>query len=818
MFVSIWSDLGHAVRSLAKAPAFTVVCVVTLGIGMAPVIAIHYGLRAFTTPPPGVSTEGLVELVTARVGPRPATDRWSYADFTDLRDARTGVSMTGWAAGGSDVILPASEVKTTVETMFVSSNYFRTIGVALTRGPGFHDTTDPVVIVGDTFWKNRLASDPDVVGKAITVSGVPHVIAGIGPDRFGGHLPFQDAELFLPLERHPALLADHTARFDRSKVWVRIHGRLSTGAGVAPASAAVAAFTSQLAREYPATNELRAGVVAPYHPIGNLEGEDLPILMVAWHAMAVVPLVVVCLNVSGMVQVRSAMRERELSIRQAIGATRGRLIQHLLAEAVVLAAAGGTLASLVLFSLPPAVSWLVGEPLPAQFEEALSVDLPMFATGAGLCLATSLLFGWLPAARFSRPAIMTVLKDEAGGGGVRAGRAHRLTSALQVAIAVPLLVLSFMSLERARATAAADLGFAADLLVAAPVPSGLQIRQVRDNLVAAPGVAGVTIADGLPLDFRYRIASVSTDADANGAPKSSAAHVTRIGDGYLHTMGIALLAGRTFTPGDAAGAALVTLVSKTLADRLFPGGLALGQPLTFSTRNDSTRTPQTLTIVGVTADFPTSQMTTEREQLLLPLAQHPVVDKDGVPVSDDRSGAAMLMIVARGAAGESTAKVTAALENAIRAVDRDADRGDVVTGVSLRQQSIDDFLNVVGFGAIAGGVALLLAALGIYGVVGLMVSTRTREIAVRVTLGASRPRVIGMILFDVVKLVAPGVAVGVGLTATLVQLDGGVLISNLETLAYVAGGAIAILTAVVASLAPARRAASVDPMVAMRSA
>jgi len=153
----------------------------------------------------------------------------------------------------------------------------------------------------------------------------------------------------------------------------------------------------------------------------------------------------------------------------------------------------------------------------------------------------------------------------------------------------------------------------------------------------------------------------------------------------------------------------------------------------------------------------------------------------------------------------------------MRDVDPDFDRASVVTGVWLRQQSMDDFLNQSAFGGISGGVALLLAALGIYGVVGLMVSTRTREIAVRVTLGASRSRVIGMILFDVVKLVAPGVAVGLLIPAVLLRLEGGVAVSTIEPLAYVAGAAIAILTAVLASLAPARRAASVQPMVAMRS-
>jgi predicted permease len=826
MLTHLWRDLIHACRSLARARAFTIVCVATLGIGLTPVIGIQYWARVFTTPPATVNTEGLVELITTRVGPRAPTDKWSYPDYVDLRDAGTGMSITGWVKGGSEVTLPASG-NVTLPTMFVSSNYFQTIGVALARGSGFaeKDPAEPLVIPGYQFWQRRLAADPDIVGKTLTVNGVPHVVAGIAADGFTGHVPLLDTELFLPLERHPSLLGDNNARFNRSKEWVHIHGRLSAGTGVAQASAAVSARTAQLAKEHAATNELRAGVVAPYHTLGNIEGENMNVVLTVWNVMTALPLLVVCLNVSGMVQVRSAMRERELTIRQAIGSSRGRLIQHLLAESVVLAAIGGTLASLLLFNIPPLVSWWLGEPLPVEFEQALRVDVRMIAITAGLCLATSLVFGWLPALRFSRPMIMTVLKDEAGTSGVRAGRFHRLTAALQVAIAVPLLILSFTSLERVRATATMTLGFAADQLYAAPVEldttpgqdTGFQLRRLRDTLANASGVAAVTIADGLPLDFRYRLARVSTQTEANAAATIVFAHTTRVGEGYLDTMGIPLLRGRGFTTDDAAGTEMVTVISKALADRLFPTGEPIGQRITYGSPEGQDKAPRTLTIVGVTADFPTSQMSTDREQLLLPLAQHPDVVRNSVPVSDDRSGTPMVMLIARSAPGEPALKLTAALENTIREHHPKFDRAGIVTGVWLRQNSMDDFLNASAASGISGGVSLLLAALGLYGVVGLMVTTRMREIAVRVTLGASRLRVIGMILFDVVKLVAPGVAVGALLTAALTRLEGGVTISNVEPLAYVAGAAIALLTALLSGLAPARRAASVQPIVAMRS-
>jgi ABC-type antimicrobial peptide transport system permease subunit len=282
-------------------------------------------------------------------------------------------------------------------------------------------------------------------------------------------------------------------------------------------------------------------------------------------------------------------------------------------------------------------------------------------------------------------------------------------------------------------------------------------------------------------------------------------------------MGIPLVRGRGFAAEDGAGAEPVTIVSKPLADRLVPGGDVIGKILMFGA---DPKTQQALTIVGVTADFPTAQMSTTREQLLLPFAQHPGVNWDSVAVVDDKSSAAHVMLIARSASGEQPKTVTTALENIARELDPEFQPTVMVTGTGLREFSMNDFLTQSAVAAVAGGVILLLAALGIYGVVGLMVATRTREIAVRAALGATRSRLLVMIIRDVVTLVLPGTIVGVGLTIVLNRINAenmGVSLSNAEPIAYVVGPAIAVLVAVIASLAPARRAASVPPMVAMRS-
>jgi putative ABC transport system permease protein len=814
MLSNIWNDLIHAGRSLAKARAFTFVCVVSLGIGTAPVIAIPYLSRVLTITPPGVNTEGLVEIDTTRVGPRAATDTWSYPDYVDLRDANTGTALVGWTYGQSAV------KKESARTMFVSTNYFQTIGVTLFRGPGFSATAEPAVILGYRYWQNHFVSDPDIIGKTLTLDDVPHVVVGIAPEGFDGHVTGNgQVAVFLPLESHPRF---RTAGADRSKEWVLIHGQLKPGVAVTQASAAVSAVTSSLAKQYPSTNENRAGIAAPYDPYGNLVKSRLAVIQAVGLTLTGMVLLVVCLNISGMVQVRSAMRERELAIRQAIGATRRQLIQYLLSEAIIMAGLGAILASLVLFNLPALRSLLTDDPLPPQVQEVLKFNLPTVGFAVGLCLLTSLVFGLLPALRFSRPVILSALKDDVGVGGRRVGRVQRVTAALQVAIAVPLIVMSGIQLDRVRSTASADLGFAEDLLYAVPLKvddtkianADSRIRRVRDDLARANGVAAATLADGLPLDNRDHGARTALQPAVNEAPKFVQVHVTRVDNDYLNTMGIPLLRGRGFAADDRAGADLVTIISKTLAEELLPNaeaGQAIGKRLIFG--NDE-KAMQTLTVVGVSGDFPTAQMISPREQLLLPLAQ---------PSQE-------LFLIARSRPGEPPQKMTATLENAERDFspeNRAFGYGDdgaayptVVTGAWLRRNSMDGFLRSSAVAAGAGSIILTLSALGVYGVVGLMVATRTRELAVRSVLGASRRRVLGMVLFDVVKLVLPGVVVGLILTAAFVRLNGenmGIPLSNVEYLSYVVGAAVAVLVAVVASLAPARRAASVQPMVAMRS-
>jgi hypothetical protein len=372
----------------------------------------------------------------------------------------------------------------------------------------------------------------------------------------------------------------------------------------------------------------------------------------------------------------------------------------------------------------------------------------------------------------------------------------------------------------------ADFGFPTDGLAAARLPApvgpereaGFSIRRVRDNLQQASGVRSVAVAEGMPIDFDYRVFRVASTDQAEFV----SAQVTRVGENFLETIGAPLRRGRTITAEDRIMAASVAVISEPLAQQLFPATEPIGERVTV-TFEDSRE--EEFTIVGVSADFATSQLSTERPQILLPL---PDLAAGGLAKAD--APAPRVYLIARGAAGDEP-QLKAALENVLRELGVEPLPGvafpGIVTGQDLVEKSLGDLLSesmAVGF---AGGLVLVLAALGIVGVVGFMVATRTRELAVRMALGATRLSVFGLMLSDVVKLVIPGVAGGLVLAAVLIRTMEDVMgtpltlgptpLGVMEPLIYAGASAIAISVAILAGLPAARRATSVQPMVAIRS-
>ena len=818
-------DLVHAMRRLARARTFTAVCVTSLGLGMSVVIGILLFMRTMLGTPPGVQEDGLVELVVRASGQLRAqagsdiVDHWSYPDFLDVRAAAPGMTTTGWSRG-EGLFRPAIEAPPVpLATAYVSSNYFSTVGVPLALGPGFTPADDASVapaeaVIGYRTWQLRFESDPAVVGRPIVVNGAEFVVVGVAPPRFRGHIGDMDEphdELWLPLSRHPRLVAQENARSDRSSGWIRVIGRLSPGVSLGAVDASVQAAMTALAAQHPTTNRERSGSVEPYTPAGARLRAQVGFARLVILAMSAMVLLVVGLNVSGMMLVRGAISQRETAIRHAVGASRWRLVRHHLSESLVVAILGGAFASTLLFIGPRAMAWAFG--LWGPWLDLFRPDAWLAVQCVALCLVTSLVLGGLPAIRFSRPSIVTALKNDSAGGGRRVGRLQRLTAAAQAGLAVPLLVMAGVQFDQARVAAGADVGFqpqglyAASLNLAAIAATESERRQfletAQDTLGRASGVSRASVGDGVPLDFIYRNTRVAREGDDTFAT----VHTTRVSPGYLETIGTRLLAGRAIEAGDRADAERVVVLSAPLAQQLFPAGDALGQRVAIAQTADR---QQTFTVVGISADLVSTQMGNPRPQLFLSIAQEPVES---------------VMLLARGTASDTAVRdaFRMAIAEGLRATSSRLGPDDVFrevsTGERLIENSRSDFLTSSGVAGLAAAVALVLTALGVYGVIAFMVATRTREIGVRVALGATRARVLRGVLGQALTLVVPGISGGMLLAVAWVRLTDPAWypLGGVEPLVYAFAATTALAVATIAGMPSAHRAAAIPPIVAMKA-
>jgi predicted permease len=824
------SDLRHAARTLVRARAFTAVCVTSLGLGMGVVILILVFMRMVLGTPPGVKDEGLVEVVVRPTGQLLAqageaiVETLSYPDYLDIRQT-PGLVMTGWNYGEALFQPPDQSPAVPIPTMFVSSNYFSTIGIGLPLGRGFSQADDASraeaeAVLSHRVWQVRFGSDPNIIGRTITVNRTDYVVVGVGPEKFRGHIGGLDdayTQLWLPLSHHPRLDAEE-ARSQRDVNWVRIVARLNPGTTLPQADAAVQSAMAALAERHPSTNQEKIGGVEPYFPSGASERAQVNVGRMMIFGLAGIVLLVVGLNISGMMLVRSAMRERDLAIRSAMGAGRWRLVRHHLTEALMLALFGGAFASAVVFAGPMAVAWATDSWGP--WLDLFRPDLWIILQCIGLCFVTSLVLGLLPAIRFSRTSVIDALKNDSKGGGRRVGRLQRFTAAAQAGIAVPFLVICGLQFDAAREAALTDTGFQPQGLYAARLnlpaitkseeERRLFLRALQDNLANAPGVSLASIGDGIPLDFIYRNSRVRVE----GQPEFVTAHTTRVTPGYLETIGTPLLAGRTIDATDRDGSEPVVLLSEPLAQELFPSGNAVGQRIDVTLAGDE---PQPHTVVGITGDLVSTQLGNPRPQLFLPLAQQP---------------ANAVLLIARGRPSDPS--IRGAFDNAIadglRLIGhQDARRQasgepsahfrELITGEGQIEASRQDLLTSSGVGGAAAAVALALTALGVYGVIAFMVATRTREIGVRVALGASRGRVLRDVLGDALKLVVPGIAGGLLLAVAWVRLvdPGWYPLGGVEPAVYTFAAVTALVVAAVAGIPSARRAAAVQPMEAMRA-
>jgi len=802
---ALLQDLRFGIRSLRKHLGLTFVAVLSLGLGIGANTTVFTWLNAFVLRPlPAVPDFGQLVAVNTRA---PNGDAWSvsYPSLRDWREKSTSLDIAGSAMRQFGMRGEGGTIERTWGAL-TSGNYFEVLGIrpALGRMLSLRDEQErlPVVVLGYSFWRRRFAGDSAVIGRHLVLNGADLTIVGVAAPRFGGTIIGLRFDLFLPVTLQP-LLMGYNSLDNRGNEWLDGVARLRPGVSISQAHAELDALARQIAAAVGDTDARNGVLVRPTTAEGA--ASFLKPVFLALLGITAVVLLIACANVANLLLARAIARRREIGIRLAMGANRLRLVRQLLTEGLVLGLlAGGVGVVVSLWSGDLMMAFIPPSPFPIGLDITVSGRVLLFALA--VTLVTSLVFGLVPAIQATRPELVPTLKDEIGFG---AGHRSRLQSVLvvsQVALALVSLVCAGLFIRSLEASRNADLGFRdpQHLLV---ISSDLQLAGVRDSarpaqvqsllerLRALPGVEAASLTMNVPLGFGGS-ASMGVDAEGYTArpDENTSVEYQAVGSDYFRAMAIPLVRGRGIVETDVAGAQDVAVVNERFVARFWPGQDPIGKRFHQGGR--------WRTVVGVAKQGKYHDLTEQSRALTyLPYAQEPV---NGVDVLV-RSG------------GDPKA-LTASLRRAFQATNADLPFLDVRTMSEHMQAAL--FVQKIGATMLAGFglLALALSAIGIYGVMSYSVSQRTREIGVRVALGAMRGDVVGLVVGRAMRLASLGLFIGLAAALGAGQMLRSQLV-GVGPRDPVTFAAIALLLAAVAfgaSWIPARRASKVDPMVALR--
>jgi len=803
---AIGTDLRHAVRALQRSPGHTLLTVAVLALGLGAVTFATAFLRGtLLRPLPFPQPDQLVQVVEFRTDGDPeAYMAMSPPDFTDLRGSVR--SLAAIAEFYSDrVVVRDGESHERVTAGFVNPSLFDVLQVPPLRGRALEPTdlrenAGNAVLISEALWRSQFASREDIVGQPLEVQGRTRTVVGVMPAGFA--FP-SSAQLWLPFETS-ATMAPRDAH------WLPAIARLAPGSSLAAARAELMSLSAAIAAREPATNErVRATAV----PAGEFYGGTLRAQSLLFLAGAVLLLLLVCADVANLQWARATQRQREMGVRSALGATPGRLVRQLLIESVLLAAAGAALGGwLAQLGTRALLATLPGE---QPFWLRLELDAGVLLVSGAVALLAAVVFGVGPALAASRPELARLLAEggAASGDGPRAMRLRHALVALEVAVSVMLLTCAGLL-----AQSFVRLGAERDLLDRSPVTvarlslprSGYETAAKRESyfstllsdLAALPGVEHVATAAILPFDAATNFRSVR--ADDRGDPRrfeGVSANLTHVSADYFRALDIPLRAGRAFTSDDRGGSPPVAIVSASLAERLYPGGRAVGRRI----YHDSADDPLTwVTIVGVVPDRVSStEAIQSRDLVYRPWEQ-------GSWWSADR------WLVLRAAGGRELP--LSAVRERVAALDRSVP----LTGVQPFARFIDDGLSrerlLAGVGAAFAAAGLVVALLGLYGVLAYATARRTREIGIRMALGADRSAVLRLVLGGTSRSVALGLAVGAAAALFAVRPLAGMLFatSPFDLFTWASVFALVLAASLAASWLPAHRATRIDPAIALR--
>jgi predicted permease len=815
IMLTLSQDVRYALRTFGKQPGFTAVAVLMLAIGIGANATIFSWVNAvLLNPLPGaVRPERLVQ--PALISRGAVMSSFSFPDYRDIRD--TSRTLAG-VVGRDDLAVGLAIDQDTERAWgeLVTSNLFEVLGVQPWRGRLLQSSDDErgaaaVLVLSHDYWVSRFGAADAAIGRRVLVNQHPFTIVGVAPPGFQGAESGLRFDLWLPLGQQPQVMAGGDRLEIRASRWMSLLARLAPDATVDAARAEISTIVRDLSTRYPHV-EARDATVFPLSE-SQTGGVSVlrPVLLVLM-AVAVIVLLIACANLAGLMLARAAARQREMAIRLSIGAGRVRLVQQLLVEGVLLAAAGA-IAALVALRWTGGLLMLFAPPSELPIHLNVVIDGRVVAFTAVSAIATVLLFALVPAFQSTSSGLAHNLRD--GGTSGRAFSRHRLRRSLvaaQVALSITLLVAAGLCVRSLWVARQVTPGFNADGVVVgwfdlfaagySPDTGRDFYARALDRVRALPGVVSVSLSRRIPLSFGGGSSSdVTVDGYQSPDGQSPIVAINNVGPDYFSTLRIPLVAGRDLAPSDDVRAPRVAVISETMARSYWPEGNAVGGRFMFGLPR-SDREPAWISVVGVARDIKHRSMT-ERPQafVFLPVLQ---------------SYQASVVLHVRTAGDPSV--LAGDLPRIVRAIDPGVPFYNVglltehTRAATFTQRLAANLLVVF------GGLALLLAAIGSYGVLSYLVGQRRREIGIRMAIGASRRSVFRQIATSGARLVLVGAAAGFVLAIGVGFALRGLLIGVEPTdpVTFASVFALIASVALAACVLPARRAAAVDPIAALR--
>jgi len=811
-------DISYGFRTLRKNPGFTAVAILTLALGIGANATIFSLVDAFLLRPLNVKDPAQITTLAYQLKGGQIITNFSAPDYLDIRqqtsDVFSGLIAYQISIDGISVNGKASRIVTS----YGAGNYFSTLGLKPALGrfilPSEEETpgANPVMVLSYSYWKTHFGGDESIVGRKVSVDGRPVTIVGVAPEGFYGLFTFGDIQGYLPLGM--ATMAGNPPDFmvNRGFRLLFVLGRLRTGVSLGQAQASLNVVAQRLAQAYPKDDqELSLQVYPELRSRPSPDPKNMIVVISGlFMSLAGLVLLLACVNVANILLVRATIREREMAIRSALGAGRGRLIRQLLTESILLAGGGGLAGILLGYWGSSALAQInFATDLPVRLD--FGFDWRVFGFASGAAVLTGIIVGIVPAFRASRGNLAQILHE--GGRGLVGGR-NRLRSALvvaQVAGSLMLLIIAGLFTRSLAEAQRSNLGFdpshVANFFMD-PNEIGYSEAQGREfykNLLARvralPGVVSATTANSTPLGY-YNNGDTAT-VEGYILPKGEATPVFSynvISTDYFKTLGIPLLQGRAFTEADDQNALYVGIINEAMAKKYWPNLDPIGRRFTLGAEPS-----HPITVVGVAKDSRYQGVTgTIAPYFYLPFAQHYAINS--LEVLQVRTAAAPQAMIP-------------SIEHEIEALAPELPVFDVKT-MTEALNTLNGLL-VYQIGAILaaalGILGLILALVGVYGVISYAASQKTHEIGIRMALGAQPAQILRMIFRQGLLIVAVGLVIGIAAALAAAKVVGNFLaVSPTDPLTYITVSLLLTMVALLASFIPARRAMRTDPIEALR--